>query len=50
MVAEDNDANAAGDFPKQEVIGETPQIDPPPVSRLEMKVLRIFGGPPDAGV
>jgi len=50
MVAHDRDADAAGDFPKEEVIGETPQVDPPPVPRLEMKVLRVGGGSLDEGV
>ena len=47
MVADDSDADAVGDFPKQEVIRETPQIDPSPVSRLEMKMLRGCGCPLD---
>lgn len=44
VVAYDRDADAAGDFPKQEVIGEAPQVDPPPVSRLEMKMLWVGDG------
>ncbi|MGD1084207.1 MAG: hypothetical protein ABSA47_05560 [Verrucomicrobiota bacterium] len=47
MVADDRDADAVGHFPKQEVIGEATQIDPPPVSRLEMKMLRVGDGHAD---
>ena len=47
MVAYDRDADADGDFPKEEVIGEAPQIDPPPAWRCEMKTLWVGGGPLD---
>ena len=50
MVAYDRDSDAARDFPKQEVIWEAPQVDPPPVSRLEMKMLWVGNGPLHEGV
>jgi hypothetical protein len=37
MMAYDRNADAAGDFPEKEMIREALQIDPPPVSPLEME-------------
>ena len=41
MMAHHRDADAARDFPEEEMIGKAPQINPPPVSLLEMEALRI---------
>ena len=47
IVAYDRDADAAGNFSKQEVIREARQVDPPAVSPLEMKLLWVGDGPLD---
>lgn len=46
-MAYDCDADAGGDFPEQKVVGEAPQINPPPVLCLKMKTLWVSGGPLD---
>jgi hypothetical protein len=50
VVAYDRDADGAGDFPKQEVVREAPQISPPPVSRFKVKALRMGCSPSDERV
>jgi hypothetical protein len=44
MMAHDSDADAAGDFPEKEMVGETFQVDAPPVSRLEVETLWVRAG------
>ena len=41
MMAYHSNADAAGDFPEEEMIWKAPQIDPSPISLLEMESLRM---------
>ena len=47
MVPDNRDANSTRDVSEQEVIWETPQIDPPLANCLEMKMTRVGGCPVD---
>lgn len=41
MMTYHRDADAAGDFPKEEMIRKAPQIDPSPIPLLEMETLWV---------
>jgi hypothetical protein len=41
VMAYGGDADATGDFPEEEMVREALQIDPSPISRLEMEALWI---------
>jgi len=44
MMAHNRDAYAAGDFPEEEMIGKTPQVDPTAVSRRDVEALWVCSG------
>lgn len=50
VMAHDDDADAADEFAEEEMIGEALQVDPSPIGRREMKVLRVFVGEADGQV
>ncbi len=41
MMAYHSDADAAGDFPEEEMIGKAPPIHPTPIPPLEMETPRM---------
>ena len=41
MMTYHSNADAAGDFPEEKMIGKAPQIDPSPIARLAMESLRM---------
>ena len=50
VVANCRDADAAGDFPEQEMVGEASQVHPSAVARLEMETARVVRRPVDERV